>query len=281
MTKYLYIILFLFIYNCTFAQKMENNYLGIINTKNNLVMSFSLHFNKKNNTIKGYSLTNINTENETKSEISGIYFKSDRSYQITEKNIIYTKSKIDSTNFCYITLNIKYQNKFSKKNLKGTFLGTKLNGEKCAFGNVVLTKEKTVKKKIKKLEKKRKNDKVITKQNKKEKLESYTLKKGENLSLSWNENKIKIKVWDDNKEDGDQIKICINNKTVLKSYTTKKEKKEFIYKLKKNQNIIKITSLSSGTNPPNTSKIEIYDNEKKYLINTNLEEKEEIYIYLN
>ena len=38
-------------------------------------------------------MTNIGNENETKSDLSGIYFKNDKSYQLIENSVIETKSK--------------------------------------------------------------------------------------------------------------------------------------------------------------------------------------------
>ena len=77
-------------------------------------------------------------------------------------------------------------------------------------------------------------------------------------------------IWDSNEEDGDQIRIMINDKVILDRFETKKERQKIKYKLEKGINTIEIIALNLGTSPPNTSKIEIVDKKIKYSIITQL-----------
>ena len=65
-------------------------------------------------------MTNIGNENETKSDLSGIYFKNDKSYQLIENSVIETKSKENISNFCFVRMELFEKGKFNKKRLEGT-----------------------------------------------------------------------------------------------------------------------------------------------------------------
>ncbi|MBT6815887.1 MAG: hypothetical protein HOA49_05735, partial [Flavobacteriales bacterium] len=52
---------------------------------------------------------------------------------------------------------------------------------------------------------------------------------------------------------------------------TKRKRKKIKYKMQDGENIIEITAVNLGSNPPNTSRIEIVDSKAKYPIITQLE----------
>ena len=66
----------------------------ILQLKNNQPISFSLELTEKDGNVFGYSITNQNTEDETKSEVQGLYFKKDKTFQLQETQIITTKSEV-------------------------------------------------------------------------------------------------------------------------------------------------------------------------------------------
>ncbi|MGY8988270.1 MAG: hypothetical protein ACKVG7_06905, partial [Flavobacteriales bacterium] len=51
------------------------SYLGTLLLSNNTPIRFSMELQEENGIVNGYSITNINAPDETKSEISGLYFK--------------------------------------------------------------------------------------------------------------------------------------------------------------------------------------------------------------
>ena len=51
---------------------------------------------------------------ETKNEISGLYFKKDRSFLLKETEILQTKSEAALNTFCYISMNLSLNGKFEK-----------------------------------------------------------------------------------------------------------------------------------------------------------------------
>ena len=94
-------------------------------------------------------MTNIGNQNETKSDLSGIYFKSDKSYQLIENGIIETKSKTDTNNFCFIKMELFEKGKINKKRLEGDFTASLKNDSICTKGKILLIPKRKLKKKKK------------------------------------------------------------------------------------------------------------------------------------
>ena len=266
MMKFRLTVFLVFIVQISISQVKEYKYLGSIILENNIPMSFSLDLFEKNGIVSGYSITNHGTKDETKSEIQGVYFKDDKSFQLQETQIIYTKSEAPINSFCYIRMNLKLKNRFTKKQLEGNFSGNFLDSIECAKGKILLAEKSIIEKKIKKIEKK------IEKQTKKDEIiETSILKDGDSLSIKWQAKYITIKIWDSNKEDGDRINLSINEDIILDNYETKNKEKKIKYKLKEGLNKILIEAKSLGSSPPNTSRIELIDKKKKYPLLTQLE----------
>ena len=259
----------------TNAQINTHKYLGTIILENNKPMSFSLDLIEKNGIVSGYSLTNLGTKDETKSEIQGVYFKEDKSFQLQETQIIYTKSEAPINSFCYIRMNLKQKNRFTKKLLEGNFTGNFLDSSECAKGKILLAEKSIIEKKIKKIEKK-----IEKKLEKEEIIETKILKDGDNLNINWKAKYLTIKIWDSNQEDGDKINLEINSDVILDNYETKNKAKKIKYKLNKGKNKIIIEATSLGKSPPNTSRIELIDKNKKYPILTQLDLNKSITIYI-
>ena len=260
------LIILIISYSTCFAQTDTLSYLGTLIAKNNQIITFSIHFVESNGIINGYSITNIGLQDETKSEISGLYFKNTKTFQIQETQILSTKSESPLNTFCYINMNIKLKGILQNKRLEGFFTANFLDSTQCAEGKVILIEKNKIEKKIKKVKKKIEkkiniNDNI---------LETKILKNNDDFSINWNSEKVILFIWDSNKEDGDKIQLKINNKIILKNYETKNKRKKIIYPLKKGENIIEITALNLGASSPNTSRVELVDNKIKYPLMTQL-----------
>ena len=273
--KFRIFLAIIFIYQSANAQINTQKYLGTIILENNKPMSFSLDLIEKNGIVSGYSLTNLGTKDETKSEIQGVYFKEDKSFQLHETQIIYTKSEAPINSFCYIRMNLKQKNRFTKKLLEGNFTGNFLDSSECAKGKVLLAEKSIIEKKIKKIEKK-----IEKKLDKDKIIETKILKDGDNLNINWKAKYLTIKIWDSNQEDGDKINLEINSDVILDNYETKNKAKKIKYKLNEGQNKVIIKATSLGKSPPNTSRIELIDKNKKYPILTQLDLNKSITIYI-
>ena len=264
------IILFFTISFQSFSQNTFN-YLGTLILSNNTPISFSLNLQEKNGIINGYSITNINTADETKSEISGLYFKKDKSFQLLETQILQTNSEAPLNTFCYINMNLSFKGKFGTKRLEGTFTGNFLDSTQCASGKIILMEEKKLIKKIEKVKKKidKKVSKTVNDTNQIQ--QTKILKDGDDFTINWESDKIKLFIWDANQEDGDKIQLIINGNIFLNNFETKNKRKKVKYRLVDGENTIEIKAANLGTSPPNTSRIELVDSKTKYPIITQLE----------
>ena len=259
MQKSIFIIFSLFI-GFANGQESQYNYLGTLLFPNNTPISFSIHFNEENGVINGYSLTNIGNPDETKSDISGMYFKKEKSFQLQETQILSTSSEADLSTFCFIHANLSFKGRFAKKRLEGEFVGLFANNDTCASGKIPLMEKEKLEKKIKKVKKR------IEKLEEKRPavLQTKQLKDGDDFVLNWESDKLTLYLWDANEEDGDKIRLIINGQIILYEYETKRKRKKIKYTLKEGENIIEIKAISLGTSPPNTSRIELVDSKTKY-----------------
>tara|TARA_B100000900_G_scaffold85578_2_gene69304 strand:- start:15700 stop:16539 length:840 start_codon:yes stop_codon:yes gene_type:complete len=236
-------------------------------------LNFNIYFNKKRGIVDGYSLINIGNQNETKSKLTGIYFKSDKSYQLIETGIIQTKSKIDTNSFCFIKMQLFEKGKFRNKRLEGNFTASLKNDSVCAEGKVFLTPKNKIEKKLKIIEKS-----LSTSLNKTE--TNVILKSGDDYSIYCKNQKIKLEITDADLEDGDKIELKINDIIILDNYTTTKIKKTITYKLINEDTYINIKSISDGKSPPNTSVVKIIDGENIHPIVTEMKKDQNIKIKL-
>jgi len=247
------------------------NYLGTIILNDYTPMSFQLNLMEKDGIVNGYSITNIGIKDETKSEVTGLYFKSDRSFQLQETQILQTNSEAPLNTFCYLNMNLSFKGIFKKNKLEGTFTGNFLDSTECARGKIIMMEEKKLKTKIKKAKKK------IQKKYKEEfdstniVQQTRILKEGDDFLIEWDSKKATLFIWDANKEDGDKIELQINGEVILDNFETKNKRKKIQFKLKEGENIIEIKAINLGSAPPNTSRIELVDKGTKYPIITQLE----------
>lgn len=261
--KYILILTITFCSTLSFSQNTFS-YLGTLILTKNKVISFCLEIQESDGIVNGYSITNLNTHDETKSEISGLYFKNDNSFQLQENQILQTKSEAAINTFCYITMNFRIKDKLKKECIKGTFTGKYLNGKDCASGEIMLVKWNGRKNKIEKEYNEQYQDTSSIKKTK-------ILKDGDNFTINWKSNKAKLFIWDANFEDGDKITLTINGNIILDDFKTTNKRKMIKYKLVKGENTIEIKATNLGNSPPNTSRIEIVDVKNKYPIITQLE----------
>lgn len=271
--KYITTILLILLSNTVQSQD-TSVYIGSLITSNNIPISFKLEFQEQNGIINGFSITNIDTKDETKSEIVGLYFKTDRSYQIEETQIIQTNSEEPLESFCYVKMNLTIKGRFGSKRLEGTFTGNFIDNEECASGKIILLEEYKIKKILEKIEKKIEKEKKKVTTIKK----ISVIKSGDDLSINWKSKKLIIKIWDANKEDGDRVDLLINNKIILQNFKTKSKPKKIKLKLKKGINTVYIKATNEGSSPPNTSRIELIDNNTKYPILIQLEKNKSVNI---
>tara|TARA_B100000989_G_scaffold131540_1_gene97630 strand:- start:340 stop:1167 length:828 start_codon:yes stop_codon:yes gene_type:complete len=272
--KKILIIIFLFFQ----LQLNAEEYVGSIILSDSTIYTFELNLiiNKEN--IIGYSLTNYGTNSETKSSIEGTFDKTKNEYEIIEKQIIYTKSKESIKNFCHLRIDLSEKDSYKSKRLEGQFIGYNDSNKKCAEGKIILFK----KEKLKKIEKKiNKRIKKSTNNKSEHNNKKITLKKDDKFYIETSKKYVSIRVWDPNLEDNDMILMKFNDDLILENYSTKNKPKKRRVKLSKGRNTLLISAINEGDNPPNTSAIELKVDSQIYHVETKLEIKNDIIIFID
>ncbi|MBT4345511.1 MAG: hypothetical protein HOD68_05550 [Flavobacteriales bacterium] len=274
-----YIILSILItFNYIGLSQSHSVYIGTIISTDNNPISYKLDFTEDNGIISGYSITNIGTNDETKSKIIGTYISSEKTLHIKETEILTTNSQEPLENFCFIEMKLEKKGIFGSKRLEGEFNGYFLNKKKCAIGRIIMIEEKKlrkIKKKIKKKIELNKRERV------KEEEEEILMKSGEKFTFDSENKKITLLIWDANQEDGDKIDLLLNSVTILSNYETKNKARKIRIKLEDGKNIIEVKATNEGINPPNTSRIELIDGKTKYTVDVQLQHDKNITIEIN
>ena len=273
-----YIILSILItFNYIGLSQIHSVYIGTIISTNNNPISYKLDFTEDNGIISGYSITNIGTNDETKSKIIGTYISSEKTLHIKETEILTTNSQEPLENFCFIEMKLEKKGIFGSKRIEGEFNGYFLNKKKCARGRIIMIEEKKLRKIKKKIAL---NKRERVKKEEKEE-EEILMKSGEKFTFNSERKKITLLIWDANKEDGDKIDLLLNSVTILSNYETKNKAKKIRIKLEDGKNIIEVKATNEGINPPNTSRIELIDGKTKYTVDVQLQLDNNITIEIN
>lgn len=276
--KVLYLLFFITF--SLFSQiKNEYDFIGTLILEDNVLITYRIQFNIDKDSVNGYSYTDMNGKNETKSKIKGFYNKKDKSIKFKESDILYTKSKELSDIFCFVNIDAKIKLKNHKNSIQGPFIGLYNNKDTCATGKVILISLNDAFKKLNKVSKRISNLKKIdsltkqkfTKEKFLSEIKPNTLKKDEVLSVFWKSKKFIIEIWDNGKEDGDLISLIHNNKTVFRKYEVRKIKKRIELELDEGENIIEILANNNGSIAPNTAKAILIDGEIIHSISTHLD----------
>lgn len=280
--KYLFFFLFFLCYSSSLIAQEKHEYLGVIKLNDSSFISYKLHLIENNGLISGYSVTDIQGEHETKSNITGIYNDKTNQLSFREVGIVYTKSIISDYDFCYIHFNGRIGNINSKKNIVGKFNGQYNDGSTCINGEIALKSVQKIARKAQKIDKiiqksKRITDEVKSDINLSQTLDSLNmniLKSNQNLSMFSSSTQVKLKIYDAGKVDGDKINLFINDTIVLKNYMVSKKIKEIIIPLKSEKTTIKVRAINVGSISPNTTKIEIIDENNNIKTLTSLKKGE-------
>jgi len=75
---------------------------------------------------------------------------------------------------------------------------------------------------------------------------------------------VTVKIWDEQKEDGDIVSVFLNGARIKKEITVKKSEHIFTLELKKGMNTFKLLAHNEGKTSPNTAAILIDDGVKEY-----------------
>ncbi|WP_405266939.1 hypothetical protein [Cellulophaga sp. Ld12] len=283
MYKYfLTIFLNLFSISLLVAQD-EQEYLGVLKLNDSSFISYRLNFEiLKNNTVKGYSVTNMGGAHETKSYVEGLYDAKEKVITFNETGIEYTKSDITTYDFCYVHFTGKLKNSNGQQMLEGPFLGKYSDGVACINGDIMVKNMEKIEKIAKKADKKIQRSNKIA-DSVKQKIDIMNLidfnglnvlKADEKTTMFSKDASMKVTIWDAGKLDGDKISIFYNGKNIINNHAIQKNKKVITLQLKKGENLLKFRADNVGQIAPNTAKIEITLGSKRIDLLSNLKKDE-------
>ena len=245
-------------------------------------LSYRLTFDKVNDSIRGYSLTDYTGKHETKSNIKGYYDKKNNRLTFSEYDIVYTKSPVVQKDFCFVHFEGKVRNLDRTGAFSGEFKGKYADGSKCLDGEILLNDQGKIAERLAKLDRKiqrtgRIADSVKQKVSVGRVLDTISrniIAKNENLNIYTRDQKIKLVIYDAGKEDGDQVNLFIDGKPVLENYTVLHAKKYLEVPLSKAQTVIRVEAVSEGSSAPNTVRLEVEDTRNFVRTITNLKQGE-------
>jgi hypothetical protein len=266
----IFVAFFLLFSTFLFSQsKNQFEFMGglKLNGKDDQVISYKIVFTENDGVIKGYSITDLGGDHETKNLISGKYSSKTNSFQFREESIIYTKSKIKKESFCYVNYSGKLNLKASNPKINDEFVGLFQNKSKCVNGIIQLIGSKKIYELINKVNKKIQKSKKIDSATKEQvnplkmldSVNANVLRSKQSLQMFTKDSKVMFEVHDAGIEDGDMINIYIDGKLFLENYIVKNKPKSFEIEISKESIIIEIEAINEGEAPPNTSDIVIRD----------------------
>jgi hypothetical protein len=261
MKKLITLICILSTLNCS-AQIV---YFGAVELDDStLIMDLELNFKVDKDSLKGYSLMNKNTVQESKSSIEGYINREDNIYTIMEINVITNKPKGDDVSFCLLEMELKEEG----DKLQGKFIGHLENGDQCASGQITLLKKTVLKELLKKS--------ASTKSNK-----IKTLSNTESFTFDTNSKSLQFYIWDAGVQDNDSISILLNDQEVVKMMEITSKMKFFKIRLHKGKNKLVLIAENEGKYKPNTSRILIGTKEGNHQFKYGISKYEKITLLIN
>ncbi len=285
------ILLFFIFFSSTLILKSQNkfDYVGGVKLNDSLVIPYKVNFVETNGEVKGFSITDLGGEHETRSNIFGEYDSKQKVLSFREIGIVYTKSPISQNDFCFLNTTFKNFEFGKTKKVKANFIGLFSDNTKCINGEILLgTQEKAEQRVQKVINKITKSNKIadsikqkLNEVNLMDVLKMNVLKKDQVLSVFTKSKAIKLIIFDGGKLDGDRIDIIVNNEVLLNDFKANKSEKTITLELKEKKTSIIIKANNEGEIAPNTVVVKLNDgvNDIKALSNLKAGEKTQIDIF--
>ena len=260
------------------GQKKE--FIGIVKPDEGRSFSIKLEFRlKRLGEFDGRTTLDPFGPYKTITSVAGLF--KDSVMIFTELGNLETDIKDANQQFCFIHTNdLALSNKGKSQSYKGRYVGYDLNGDTCSLGTIQLSlKEDLSLKEVKKVVKTireigthisdENNNKPDSHQNK---IESPPVRRKilqsdkpilshQNVeTLKWSSNSVKIYFKDTFIEDGDSVRVEIDD-TIIEQFVLSNKGKSLIVPIKKNNLLIRIKAISEGDIPPNTMDVMLVSDE--------------------
>jgi len=278
--NYLFFITFLLLSYCSFAQPDDLLFIGNVSVKGAGDFSYKLQMTDSNGILHGFSITDIGGPDETKTAVTGTIDAGKQQINYHEIKIIYTKSKVERSDLCYIHGILKIGEKKGVSTLTGKFTGYNEDGKTiCGTGKITMISAHDLLQKLKKIA--GKDSVAINKADTSQKRTTYLYKDeqgipeskvmkvmpGGTMELQCNTPLVLLDVWDAKTIDGDIITLQQDNNTVLENYTLTGRHKQLILNIgDKKTSTLTLIAVSEGSEPLNTARIKITSGSDSYYI---------------
>jgi hypothetical protein len=261
----------------------ETEFVGTLQLPDNVIISYKIKFSEMpGGKIEGMSITDFYGADKTVSRITGSYNATRDRISFTELENISTKSKEDESTFCYIHLvNAKVKRTGDKTIIQGAFKGKLKNGDRCIDGYVYLVGANFLDglaNKIAQSNQFKNNDTVKTLLNKYNEIVkrdvATELKHKDRLEVMWDGDDIIIEVWDGQEEDGDEISVMVNGKTILERFGISQQKKTIVVPVQDKITYLKFIATGVGNRPPCTVNVLVRGDKDQQNLRTVLQKGE-------
>ncbi|WP_026902783.1 hypothetical protein [Pedobacter glucosidilyticus] len=232
-----------------YAAPVEEEYLGTITVKGVGDYTYKLILLINGEQLTGTSVTNSGNKDEAVVNITGS-ISQDGAIKFKETSIIKTKIKEDKSIICFVEATLKRKNVDGIDFLEGTFIGRDKRKNICGSGTIRLLK------KVSNIQQLSNNFSIANTSTSIERLSNHLVN-----TIPCTSKMVKVRIFDNGKLDGDELKIIYNNKVISEKLNLNNEGNIFELELgQSSSNVMQIFVLSEGNYPPNTATIEVTSN---------------------
>ncbi len=271
-----------------FAQQKTYTLTGDMGIQGGELFTYKLILeDSAGNYLSGYAYTYLTEGKDVKARVHAVIDRANKTLSIRENAITYNHGFKSRALICLVESDLKYDASVSA--LKGSLITrTAILGAECAKGSITFMQQAeldqlfgkkstapvikdTIANKAEQTEKKAPArivyDTATTEQRAavvKQDLPKQ-ITEGKEEVFYWNSDSIIIEIWDDNKVDNDRIRVEFNGMVALDNFTISRDKKVLQFPVGGNElNILSITALNEGNEPPNTVNMLLHDGSKTY-----------------
>jgi len=262
---------------CSFAQD-ETTLTGALEMATGESFPYKLVFTEKEGKISGYSIT-YKEPNDTKSLITGSMDRENRTLIFRETNIVYSSGFHTRAFMCLVNARLDYVQGGMGNILRGPLTGKEADKTLCTSGSLTFSEGSQLKKlftypsqfdTVISFGKKKKAPVAIqpaSAPKNEAAVHTEQITTGIVKTYDWHTDTVIIDIWDGGTVDGDHIALQYNNSTVLSDYFLVKQKKRLKIPVSAHgTDLITITALTEGSEPPNTANLLLTDGEVHYSI---------------
>ena len=214
--------------------------------------------------------------------ITGTYDKDEKQLKFRESGIVYTKSPITQTDFCYIHFEGRLAKLNDRRKLAGTFVGKYDDGGSCIDGEIDMKSLVKIEKRAARLDKAVDKSILVSKEKKDavnllrtlDTLNTNFLRADEVVQVFSKDDSVTLTLTDVGQEDGDRISIYADDKVLVQNAAIGNKPQSFTIKLSSKPVTLKVEATSAGSIGANTVQLTLSDSLNVIEAITNMEKGE-------